>query len=116
MEWKACKRFNKNEFERAWKAAQSIALPGKLSKVEHDWQLFIYREDGVCIVFYPYKCPSATGHVVRIRDQGSHDKTRLKEVMLHIEENDCGYGFGSRHMYARAGIHERIEFKKAKTK
>ena len=52
------------------------------------YQIFKLSGPGVCIIVYPYKCPSASGHLPRARDQNSKDKAQATIILaalgLHV--------------------------------
>lgn len=58
---------------------------GQLEWVRHDYQAFIYREPGVCLVFYPHKTSGTGNRHIRVRDQGSKDKKLAKELMESLD-------------------------------
>lgn len=54
--------------------------PGALAWAEDDYVAFRYREgSAVRIVFYPHKTSAGHYHL-RLRDEGSKDKARFKEL------------------------------------
>lgn len=82
------KRFFKSDFECAKKALAPYG--GTLEWATADYEAFIYKSDGVRIIFYPHKT-SASNHHIRIRDSGSKDVKRFKEITgaLRIAAGNC---------------------------
>lgn len=60
---------------------------GVLEDSPHDYQCFTYREDRVCLVFYPHRT-SAWNYHTRVRDQGSKDKARADALMKKLDDGD----------------------------
>lgn len=68
-------------------------LPGCLEWVKAAYQAFRYRENDVCLIFYPHKTSAGNYHV-RVRDQNSRDSKRADFLMrkLYCESgNDCTF-------------------------
>jgi hypothetical protein len=52
----------------------------------HDYQAFTYKqEDKISLVFYPHKT-TAGNHHIRVRDQGSKDKSLAKTLMHDLSK------------------------------
>lgn len=75
--------------KRAWQDEYDVAAlvlkdePGGLEWATDDYVAFRYREPTVRIVFYPHKT-SAMNHHLRVRDEGSKDKKRFKQLIARL--------------------------------
>lgn len=75
------KRLYKHEFEFA--RAHLAADGGTVEWSPHDFEAFTYKAPGVSLVFYPHKTTANNRHI-RVRDNGSKDKTRAAELMTSL--------------------------------
>jgi len=58
---------------------------GIIEESPHDYQCFTFKDDGVCLIFYPHRT-SARNYHIRVRDQGSKNKTRANDLMNMLDE------------------------------
>lgn len=72
----------KTEFTQAQEALGAFikAYEGELTWSQHDYQAFQYKDDEVCLIFYPHKTSAFNKHI-RVRSQNSKDKARADEMM-----------------------------------
>lgn len=74
------------EKQRLWQEWFNVAAKalepygGTLEWTETDHQAFVYKGEGVCIVFYPYR-RSAGSHYLRVRNQGSKNMGKCDAMM-----------------------------------
>ena len=62
---------------------------GKIEESSHDYQCFTFKDKNICLVFYPHRTTARNYHI-RVRDQGSKNKSRANKLMAMLAE-DSGY-------------------------
>lgn len=84
-------RYQKH-FKHEWLMAELILKEfcGELKWSDADYEAFRFRCDGVSLIFYPHKT-SGTGNIsCRVRDAGSKDAVKLRDVLALLR---IGAGF-----------------------
>lgn len=59
---------------------------GELEWSQHDYQAFTYRSADVSLVFYPHKTAGTGNRHLRVRDQGSKNKTLAAKLMVNLDQ------------------------------
>ncbi|HHX6267731.1 TPA: hypothetical protein ACVGI0_006074 [Pseudomonas aeruginosa] len=76
------RKFYMREFQQAEKVMKGRG--GRLEWSQHDYQAFTYFEPGVSLVSYPHKTTAGNRHL-RVRDQGSKNKTLAAQLMVALD-------------------------------
>lgn len=90
------RKLYRREFDIAQKAL--AARKGTLEWSPHDYEAFVWVEDGARIVFYPHRTSAGNYHL-RVRDGGSKDKALADHVMKLLDDavpHDCTFTRASR--------------------
>lgn len=83
------------EFVEA-KKRLSDEFHGEIKWGSKDYEAFTYRAHGLSLVFYPHKT-SAGGYHIRVRDNGSKDKSRVeKAAHLLNTDHSCTFSMNNK--------------------
>lgn len=84
------RKMYQGEFEIAQKG-----LSGRIGTLEwspHEYEAFIWSEDGARVVFYPHRTSAGNYHL-RVRDAGSKDKALADRIMQLLDDAVSGCTF-----------------------
>ena len=94
----------KTAFKEEFKRAKDFLFPrymGELTWSYADYQAFIYKTDGVRLIFYPHTTSARNQHI-RVRDGGSKNKIRAQAIMDVIQfdlATDCTFTQKANHCW-----------------
>lgn len=73
------------QFAAEFAMAELVLAPyGKLEWSKNDYEAFRFVGDDVTLIFYPHKTRASNVHI-RVREQGSRDKDKARELMALLD-------------------------------
>lgn len=81
----------KAEFECAKKRLKHLG--GEVTPGVHDYEAFIYRADGIRLIFYPHTVKGTGNRHIRVRSAANTDPKKLRAAIFALAENTCTFQY-----------------------
>lgn len=82
------------EFKRDFETAKARLAPlgGTFIVGTHNFEAFVWKGDGVKLLFYPHKTSAGNRHL-RVRTAGAFKPAALRAAIFALAENTCTFQF-----------------------
>lgn len=87
-------RYTVTEFKAEFEIAKARLAPlgGTFIVGTHNFEAFVYKGDGVKLLFYPHKTSAGNRHL-RVRTAGAFKRDALRAAIFALAENSCTFQF-----------------------